>query len=261
MSLSLTRNVIIAGDDNRPPMLDKSNYISWASHMLLYIKGKLNGKLLVDCVLNGPFQFGTVLEPGIESTTVTVRARTYTDLTDEEKLCESVDITATNIVLQAPSAKEVLMANLSSCDSDVLSKESKQKEDKYLDEIINLQKKKKALDNVAYKIDKKYFGIKKNESSLDNDRLLELIICQDVMNVVMHANDHHDNMLLANNNSLVHDNSTLDRLKHKNDRLMELLISQDLVHIAVNSLATINDYKSMEQSYVDKYEENFEISD
>ncbi|GJW49111.1 plastidial pyruvate kinase 4, chloroplastic [Tanacetum coccineum] len=38
--------------------------------------------------------------PGTETTPATVRARTYTDLTDEEKLRESVDITETNIVLQ-----------------------------------------------------------------------------------------------------------------------------------------------------------------
>ncbi|GJR46147.1 retrovirus-related pol polyprotein from transposon TNT 1-94 [Tanacetum coccineum] len=55
-------------------------------------------------------------------------------------------------------------------------------------------------------------------------------------------------MLPANHNSLDHDNSALDRLKHENDRLMELLISQDLVHTGVNSLATINDYKSMQQN-------------
>ncbi|GJW79102.1 hypothetical protein Tco_0140784 [Tanacetum coccineum] len=35
---------------------------------------------------------------------------------------------------------------------DVLKKESKAKEDKYLEEIIDLEKKKKALDNVVYKI-------------------------------------------------------------------------------------------------------------
>ncbi|GKB48758.1 hypothetical protein Tco_0899511 [Tanacetum coccineum] len=35
---------------------------------------------------------------------------------------------------------------------DVLKKESKAKEDKYLEEIINLEKKKKALDNVVYKM-------------------------------------------------------------------------------------------------------------
>ncbi|GJW92302.1 ribonuclease H-like domain-containing protein [Tanacetum coccineum] len=75
---------------------------------------------------------------------------------------------------------------------------------------------------------KKYFEIEIKELSLDNDRLLEHIICQDVMNTVMHANDHSDNVLLVNNNSLEHDNSALELLKHENDRLMELLIYQDL---------------------------------
>ncbi|GKC91796.1 hypothetical protein Tco_1152445 [Tanacetum coccineum] len=81
-------------------MLDKTDYSSWASHMLLYIKGKEHGKLLVDLILNGPFRYGTIVEPGNETTPAMVRARTYTDLTDEEKIHESVDIKATNIVLQ-----------------------------------------------------------------------------------------------------------------------------------------------------------------
>ncbi|GKE36751.1 hypothetical protein Tco_1460156, partial [Tanacetum coccineum] len=100
MSLSLAENVIVVGADNRPPMLDKTNYSSWASRMLLYIKGKEHGKLLVDLVLNGPFQYRTIVEPGNETTPATVRARTYTDLTDEEKIRESIDIKAINIVLQ-----------------------------------------------------------------------------------------------------------------------------------------------------------------
>ncbi|GKB98123.1 hypothetical protein Tco_0984260 [Tanacetum coccineum] len=100
MSLSLVENVIVARADNRPPMLDKNQYSSWASRMLLYIKGKENGKLLVDLVINGPFQYGTVVVPGNETTPATVRERTYIDLTDEEKLLELVDIKATNIVLQ-----------------------------------------------------------------------------------------------------------------------------------------------------------------
>ena len=100
MSLSLAENVIVAGSDNRPPMLDKSNYSSSASRMLLYIRGKPNGKLLVDYVLNGPFKYGTMLIPGTDTNPAVVRERTYTDLTEEEKLRKSVDITATNIVLQ-----------------------------------------------------------------------------------------------------------------------------------------------------------------
>ncbi|GKB29499.1 hypothetical protein Tco_0868900 [Tanacetum coccineum] len=105
MSLSLAENGIIAGANNRPPMLDKTNYSSWVSRMLLYIKGKEHGKLLVDSVLNGPFQYRTMVEPGNETTPATVRARTYTDLTDEEKICESVDIKATSIILQERESK------------------------------------------------------------------------------------------------------------------------------------------------------------
>ncbi|GKE17399.1 hypothetical protein Tco_1424976, partial [Tanacetum coccineum] len=100
MSLSLAKNVIVAEADNRPVMLDKTNYSSWASRMLLYIKGKEHGKLLVDLVLNGPFQYGTMVEPGNETTLATIRTRTYTDLTDEEKIHESVNIKAKNIVIQ-----------------------------------------------------------------------------------------------------------------------------------------------------------------
>ncbi|GJR73859.1 hypothetical protein Tco_0086224 [Tanacetum coccineum] len=90
---------------------------------------------------------------------------------------------------------------------------------------------------------KKYFEIEKKELSLDNDRLLEHIICQDIMNIVMHAHDQYDNLIPVNNNSLVHDNPALDLLKYENNRLMEMLISKDLVYT--------NDYKSMEQSCVD----------
>nr|GEV09969.1 retrovirus-related Pol polyprotein from transposon TNT 1-94 [Tanacetum cinerariifolium] len=54
MSLSLAENVIVAGTDNRLPMLTRTQYSSWASRMLLYIQGKENGKLLVNSVLNGP---------------------------------------------------------------------------------------------------------------------------------------------------------------------------------------------------------------
>nr|GEY80128.1 hypothetical protein [Tanacetum cinerariifolium] len=101
--ITFLENVIVAGADNRPSMLDKTNYSSWASRMLLYINGKPNRKLLVDSVLNGPFQYRTIVEPGTETTPIIVRARTYTDLTDEENICKSVDITATNIVLQGLS--------------------------------------------------------------------------------------------------------------------------------------------------------------
>nr|GEV62913.1 hypothetical protein [Tanacetum cinerariifolium] len=111
MSLSLIENVIVAEADNHPHMLDKTQYSSWSSHMLLYIKGKEHCKPLVDLVLNGPFQFGTIVVPGNETNLATVRKQTYIDLTDEEKLCKSMDIKATNIFCKAfglPISKPVL---------------------------------------------------------------------------------------------------------------------------------------------------------
>ncbi|GKA80994.1 hypothetical protein Tco_0787686 [Tanacetum coccineum] len=100
MSLSLVENVIVAGADNRPPMLDKTQYSSWASRMLLYIKGKENRKLLVDLVLNGPFKYGTITVHGTTATPATIKDKTYDELTNAEKLSESCDIKSTNIVLQ-----------------------------------------------------------------------------------------------------------------------------------------------------------------
>ncbi|GKD09918.1 hypothetical protein Tco_1189603 [Tanacetum coccineum] len=89
---TMAENVIAAGDDNRPPMLEKSQYNSWQSRMLLYIRGKEHGKDLLDSVLNGLFQYGTVEVPGTSTTPATTRPRTYEDLTDKEKIRKECDI-------------------------------------------------------------------------------------------------------------------------------------------------------------------------
>nr|GEU29401.1 putative reverse transcriptase domain-containing protein [Tanacetum cinerariifolium] len=67
--LLIQRNTVRA--DNRPPTLEKSTYNSWQSRMILYIR-----------------------EDGV------IRARTYEELTDKEKIRKECDIRATNIVLQ-----------------------------------------------------------------------------------------------------------------------------------------------------------------
>ncbi|GJS92671.1 hypothetical protein Tco_0799639 [Tanacetum coccineum] len=105
-------------------------------------------------------------------------------------------------------------------------------------------------------VDKNFFEIEKKKISLDNDRLLEHIICQDVMNIVMHADSQPVNVLPANNKYLVHDNIEIKRLERENDHLFELLLSQDIVHICVNSHATLTNYAKMEQDYINEYIEN-----
>ncbi|GJX72753.1 retrovirus-related pol polyprotein from transposon TNT 1-94 [Tanacetum coccineum] len=99
-------------------------------------------------------------------------------------------------------------------------------------------------------VDKKYFDIQKKELSLDNDQLLDHIICQDDMNIVMHVDFVPVNVLPANNKCLVHDNLEIEQLEQENDHLFELLLSQDIVHIYVNSLSTCNNCREMQQSYV-----------
>ncbi|GJZ02991.1 hypothetical protein Tco_0520952 [Tanacetum coccineum] len=98
--LTMEENVIVAGDDNRIPMLDTTQYSSWASRMLFYIKGKEHGKLLYESVINELFKYGTITVPGTPTTPATVRDRTYDELTYAKKIHEACDIKATNIVLQ-----------------------------------------------------------------------------------------------------------------------------------------------------------------
>ncbi|GKE39359.1 hypothetical protein Tco_1462764 [Tanacetum coccineum] len=71
---TMAENVIAAGADNRPPMLEKSQYNSWQSRMLLYIQATL-------------------------TSLASTRPRTIDDLTEVEKIREACDIRATNIVL------------------------------------------------------------------------------------------------------------------------------------------------------------------
>ncbi|GKB77141.1 hypothetical protein Tco_0944036 [Tanacetum coccineum] len=70
---TMAENVIAAGSENRPPMLERSQYDSWQSRMRLYIRGKEHA---------------------------TTRERTLDDLTPEEKISEACDIKPTNIILQ-----------------------------------------------------------------------------------------------------------------------------------------------------------------
>ncbi|GKC93105.1 reverse transcriptase domain-containing protein [Tanacetum coccineum] len=59
---TLAEHMIVAGAENRPPMLDKTMYNSWQSGMLLYIKGKKNGRMMLGSIENGPIVYPTIEE-------------------------------------------------------------------------------------------------------------------------------------------------------------------------------------------------------
>nr|GEX84608.1 integrase, catalytic region, zinc finger, CCHC-type, peptidase aspartic, catalytic [Tanacetum cinerariifolium] len=81
--------MIVAGADNRPPMLEKSKYTSWSSSMRLYIKGKENDRIMLNSIDNGPLVYGTIEEDGV------TWPKKYEELMDAEKLqdnCELVQV-------------------------------------------------------------------------------------------------------------------------------------------------------------------------
>nr|GEY36756.1 retrovirus-related Pol polyprotein from transposon TNT 1-94 [Tanacetum cinerariifolium] len=77
---TLAEHMIVDGAENRPPMLDKSMYNSWQSRMFLYIKGKKNGRMMLESIENGPLVYPTIEENGV------IRPKKYADLTEQEQL-------------------------------------------------------------------------------------------------------------------------------------------------------------------------------
>ncbi|GKD14318.1 hypothetical protein Tco_1198725 [Tanacetum coccineum] len=90
---TLAEHIIVVGAENRPPMLEKSMYDSWASRIRLFIKGKKHGRMMLDSINNGPSVYPTVEENG------QTRPKKYSELTEAQQLQEDYDIQATNIIL------------------------------------------------------------------------------------------------------------------------------------------------------------------
>ncbi|GKF00432.1 hypothetical protein Tco_0023782, partial [Tanacetum coccineum] len=77
-------------------------------------------------------------------------------------------------------------------------------------------------------VDKKYFDIQKKELSLDNDRLLDHIICQDIMNIVMLDASVPVNVLFDHNKCLVYDNLEIERLDYIHEYNENLVLKVEL---------------------------------
>ncbi|GKA99075.1 copia protein [Tanacetum coccineum] len=90
---TLAKHIIIAGAENRPPMLEKSMYDSWASRIRLLIKGKKHGRMMLDSIDNDPLVYQTVEENG------QTRPKKYSELTEAQQLQDDCDVQATNIIL------------------------------------------------------------------------------------------------------------------------------------------------------------------
>ncbi|GJT18293.1 hypothetical protein Tco_0876999 [Tanacetum coccineum] len=92
---TLAEFMIIAGADNRPPMLEKSLYDSWKSRMEHYRENKENGRMILCSFQNGPLIWPTVTEAD-----GTIQTKKYEELSATKKNQDDCDCKATNIVLQ-----------------------------------------------------------------------------------------------------------------------------------------------------------------
>jgi hypothetical protein len=105
MASNSSDDIQAAGSDTRPPMLDRTDYESWAQRIRLYCLGKENGINILKSIDEGPFQMGVTRDtiaatddqPAVIGPN---RPRTYDELSEEEKKRYDADIRASNIVIQ-----------------------------------------------------------------------------------------------------------------------------------------------------------------
>ncbi|GJY34243.1 hypothetical protein Tco_0418712 [Tanacetum coccineum] len=80
--MSTQQDIYAAGSENRPPMLNKNNYVPW-SHLLRYAKSKLNRKLIYSSIMHGPYVRRMIPEPGDPDRDVPV-AETFHEQTNDK---------------------------------------------------------------------------------------------------------------------------------------------------------------------------------
>nr|GEV44265.1 hypothetical protein [Tanacetum cinerariifolium] len=89
---TLSEHIIVAGVENRPPMLEKSVYDSWASRIRIFIKVKKHGRMMLDSIDNGPLVYPTVEENR------QTRPMKYSELIEAQKLQDDCDVQATFMI-------------------------------------------------------------------------------------------------------------------------------------------------------------------
>ncbi|GJT03866.1 hypothetical protein Tco_0838328 [Tanacetum coccineum] len=84
---TMAENVVAAGAENRPQILEKGMFNSWKTRIWIYIKGKENGEILLDSINKGPFQIKVeITVPSADGTTKEKLAQTVDDLSPKAKV-------------------------------------------------------------------------------------------------------------------------------------------------------------------------------
>ncbi|GJV20347.1 retrovirus-related pol polyprotein from transposon TNT 1-94 [Tanacetum coccineum] len=100
--MSTDKESSVAGTDNRPPMLVKSDYKSWKIHIERYIHGKTLGKLIWRSIQNAPTPHPQIIvtEGQGDAAVQVTRDKRDEEFTEIENNKELADIQATNILSQ-----------------------------------------------------------------------------------------------------------------------------------------------------------------
>ncbi|GJS13905.1 hypothetical protein Tco_0408377 [Tanacetum coccineum] len=98
--MSTQQDIYAAGLENRPPMLNKDNYVPWSSLLLLYAKIKPNKKLIVTSILYGLYVRRMIIEPGDPNRTPLVVESTHKQTDDELTKKESKQMEADDQAIQ-----------------------------------------------------------------------------------------------------------------------------------------------------------------
>nr|GFA08954.1 ribonuclease H-like domain-containing protein [Tanacetum cinerariifolium] len=117
--MSTQQDIYAPGFENRPPMLNKENYVLWSSRLLRYAKSRPNGRLIHNSIINGPYVRRTILELGDPNREVpvneTFHVQTDDELTEKElKQIEANDQAIQTILLGLP---EDIYAAVDSCET------------------------------------------------------------------------------------------------------------------------------------------------
>nr|GEU58544.1 hypothetical protein [Tanacetum cinerariifolium] len=54
--MSTQQDIYATSSENHPPMLNKDNYVPWSSRIIRYARSRPNGKMIVDSIVNGPYE-------------------------------------------------------------------------------------------------------------------------------------------------------------------------------------------------------------
>ncbi|GJT70530.1 hypothetical protein Tco_1029816 [Tanacetum coccineum] len=189
--MSTQQNIYAAGFENRPPMLNKENYVPWSSCLFWYAKSRPNGKLIYNSMINGPYTDDELAEKELKQVEADDQAIHTNLLGLPEDIYAAVDSCETaqkicdlGMRLRINEPERILMANLQQASTsgkqitalneeisnlnNQLSKEKstvsslqeekkrlksdfKIREDELLDKQIQLENKIKELDNILVK--------------------------------------------------------------------------------------------------------------